>query len=210
MGSIDSNPAPHTSSNAASRTCSSCGDTPNASIPIRFFLPETNSLRKACGVALAVLLGAFVPAGRAAAADAPNAPVCALFSAADARRIMGGPMKEKADRGAIVCMYELTDGGYGTVALTVVKSKDKPAEDRAWASMKETRHLQAGQKNTKAVAGIGDEAWFTGNVEKGKAGLSAIIVRKGSVHFAIDVATLDYRASPEAMTDIAKRIAQTF
>jgi len=140
---------------------------------------------------------------------APNAAVCALFSVADAQRIMGGPMKPKPNMGATVCMYELTEG-YGTVALTVVKSNDKAAADRAWASIKETRHLQSGQKNTKPVAGIGGEAWFTGNVEKGKIGVAAIVARKGNAHFAIDVMTLDYRASPEALTDVAKTVAQRF
>ena len=37
--------------------------------------------------------------------------------------------------------------------------------------------------------------------------MSAIIARKGSAHFVLDVMTLDYRASPEQMTAIAKRIA---
>jgi hypothetical protein len=138
---------------------------------------------------------------------APNAAVCALFSAADAQRIMNGPMKPKPNMGARVCMYQLTDGSYGTVALTLVKSSTKVAEDLAWASMKETRHLQTGQKNTKPLSGVGDEAWFTGNVEKGKVGVSAIIARQGNAHFAIDVMTFDYRASPEAMTDVAKKVA---
>jgi hypothetical protein len=137
----------------------------------------------------------------------PNAAVCALFSVADAQRIMGAPMKPKPNMGATVCMYELTEG-YGTVALTLVKSSDKAAEDRAWASMKETRHLHAGQKNTKPLDGVGDEAWFTGNVEKGKVGVSAVIARKGIAHFALDVMTLEYRASPDALTAVAKAVAQ--
>ncbi|HEV3139993.1 MAG TPA: hypothetical protein VGY57_05735 [Vicinamibacterales bacterium] len=132
--------------------------------------------------------------------------MCALFTTADAQRIMAGPMKPVQNRGAIVCMYELTEGS-GTVALTVVKSKEKAAEDRAWASIKEVRHLQTGQKNTRPLAGVGDEAWFTGNVEKGKVGVSAIVARKGNAHFAIDVMTLDYRASPEALTEVAKKVA---
>ncbi len=159
------------------------------------------------------LLTALIVAGLsighpAAQQAAPNAAVCALLSAADAQRIMNGPMKPKPNMGAIVCMYELATDGYGTVALTLVTSKDKAAEDRAWASIKETRHLQTGQKNVKPLAGVGDEAWFTGNVEKGKVGVAAIVARKGNAHFAVDVMTLDYRASPDALTAIAKNIAQ--
>ncbi len=162
------------------------------------------ALRIAFAVATAIT---FVSVSAVATQTPSNAAVCALFSAADAQRIMGGPMKPKPNMGATVCMYELTEG-YGTVALTVVKAPDKAAADRAWASIKETRHLQAGQKNTKPLAGVGDEAWFTGNIEKGKLGVSAIVARKSNAHFAIDVMTLDYRASPEALTDVAKSVAQ--
>ncbi len=163
-----------------------------------------SSIIAAAGVATAAVTTA---SHLAAAQAAPNAAVCALLSIADAQRIMGGPMKPKPNMGATVCMYELTEG-YGTVALTLIKSNDKAAEDRVWASIKETRHLQSGQKNTKPLAGVGDEAWFTGNVEKGKLAVAAIIARKGNAHFALDVMTLDYRASPEALTDVAKGLAQ--
>ena len=119
---------------------------------------------------------------------------------------MTGALKPKPFVDTTVCSYELTEG-YGTVALTVIRSSDRAAEDRAWASIKETRHLQAGQKNTRPLAGIGDEAWFDGAVKAGKAGASSVVARKGNAHFAIDVMTLDYRASPQQMTAIAKRIA---
>jgi hypothetical protein len=152
------------------------------------------------------LVPAVITSAQSSSTQPSNAAVCALFSADDAAKIMGGPMKLKPNMGATVCIYELTEGS-GTAALTVIKSADKTAEDLKWASIKETRHLQAGQKNTKPLAGVGDEAWFTGNVEKGKAGVSAIIARKGNAHFALDVMTLDYRASPEQMTAIAKRVA---
>ncbi|HMD37385.1 MAG TPA: hypothetical protein VKH42_20565 [Vicinamibacterales bacterium] len=149
---------------------------------------------------------AVVPSTQPSAAQASNAAVCALFSADDAAKIMGGAMKPRPNMGATVCMYELTEGS-GTAGLTVTASIDKAAEDLRWASIKETRHLQVGQKNTKPLPGVGDEAWFTGNLEKGKAGVSSIIARKGNANFAIDVMTFDYRASPEAMTAIAKRVA---
>jgi len=115
-------------------------------------------------------------------------------------------MKPKPNMGATVCIYELTEGS-GSASLTVIKSANQAAEDLRWASIKETRHLQVTQKNTKPLAGVGDEAWFTGNLEKGKAGVSAIIARRGNAHFVLDVMTLDYRASPEQMTAIAKKVA---
>ena len=152
------------------------------------------------------LAAAVVAPAQSPATQSPNARVCALFSADDAAKIMGGAMKPKPNMGATVCMYELTEG-FGTAALTVTASIDKAAEDLRWASIKETRHLQVGQKNTRLLPGVGDEAWFTGNLEKGKAGVSSIIVRKGNANFAIDVATFEYRASPEAMMATAKRVA---
>jgi hypothetical protein len=97
--------------------------------------------------------------------------------------------------------------GPGTVALTIDKSSSKDAEDRSWAGMKEVRHLQAGEKNVKPLSGIGDEAWWTGNIQKGKAGVASVIVRKGDSHFAIDEMVLEYRGSPDAMKNVAKRIA---
>jgi len=155
-------------------------------------------------IALSATLAAFI--SQAPPSSSSSAAVCALFSMDDAQKIMGGAMLPKPNMGATVCMYQLTEG-YGTAALTVVISRDAPSEDRAWASIKEVRHLQADQKNTKPILSIGDEAWFTGAISKGKAGASSIIVRKGHAHFAIDVMTLEYRASPEQMTAIAKRIA---
>src|SRR5262249_26518839 len=97
---------------------------------------------------------AMFPGAIAVATQTQQAPanVCAFFSLEDARSIMGGAMKPKPNMGATVCMYELIEG-YGTVALTVIQSADRAAEDRAWASIKETRHLQEGQKNTKPLVG---------------------------------------------------------
>ena len=80
-------------------------------------------------------------------------------------------------------------------------------ENKAWAQMKETRHLQGGQKNVQVISGIGEEAYFTGNVEKGKVGVAAVVARKGKSHFALDSQVIEYRASPETMKELAKRIA---
>lgn len=126
---------------------------------------------------------------------------------------MGAPMKKaEMQTRPIVCMYEEVTPRPNTIgparfSLTLNKSKSKAEEDKDWANLKEVRHLQVGQKNTQALAGIGDEAWFTGNTEKGKVGVAAVIVRKGSSEFMLDSMVLEYRASPEAMKTLAKRIA---
>jgi ABC-type Fe3+-hydroxamate transport system substrate-binding protein len=141
-----------------------------------------------------------------------NSKVCAFFSAADAEKIMGAPMKLKPGRGQNVCMYEEVTArpnsiGTGTVALTLNQRKSADEESRAWAGLKEVRHLQPGQKNVQVLNGLGEEAYFTGNIEKGKVGVSAVVARKGSSDFALDVMVLEYVASPEALKATAKRIA---
>jgi ABC-type Fe3+-hydroxamate transport system substrate-binding protein len=151
----------------------------------------------------------------AAASPSPaddNSKVCALFSAADAEKIMGAPMKLKSGRGKNVCMYEEVSArpnsiGTGTVALTLNQRQSADEENRAWANLKEVRHLQPGQKNVQVLNGVGDEAYFTGNIEKGKIGVSAVVARKGSSDFALDVMVLEYVGSPEALKATAKRIA---
>ena len=154
----------------------------------------------------------FSTSAAPAYADQDNSKVCALFSATDAQKIMGVPMKAKPNRGTNVCMYEEVTQrpnsiGTGTVALTLNQHGSAGEESKAWAQFKEVRHLQPGQKNVQALTGIGDEAYFTGNVEKGKVGVSGVIVRKGNSDFALDVMVLDYIASPDALKANAKRIA---
>jgi hypothetical protein len=148
----------------------------------------------------------------ASPADQDNSKVCALFSAADGEKIMGAPMKPKPNRGQTVCMYEEVTArpnsiGTGTAALTLVQHKTADEESRAWAQLKEVRHLQPGQKNVQVLSGIGDEAYFTGNTEKGKVGVAGVIVRKGNSHFMLDNMVLEYVASPDALKTVAKRIA---
>ena len=116
------------------------------------------------------------------------------------------------NRAQSVCMYEEVTArpnsiGPGTVALTVNKSKSADEESKNWALLKEVRHLKAGQKNVKPLTGIGDEAWWTGNIEKGKVGVASVCVRKGDSDFEIDEMVLEYRGSPDAMKKIAKGIA---
>ncbi|PYP89782.1 MAG: hypothetical protein DMG65_13195 [Candidatus Angelobacter sp. Gp1-AA117] len=138
---------------------------------------------------------------------------CSLLSAADAEQIMGAPMHLSAIKTQpTTCRYdEVTPKpnalGPAILSLTVVQSKSAEDENRAWASIKETRHLQAGEKNVQPISGIGEEAYFTGNTQKGKVGIAAVVARKRKLHFALDSQVLEYRASPDVMKSIAKRIA---
>ena len=139
---------------------------------------------------------------------------CSLLSAADAGQIMGAPMHLSAIKTQpTTCRYdEVTPRpnaiGPAILSLTVVQSKSAADEDKAWASIKETRHLEAGQKNVQPISGICEEAYFTGNTQKGKTGIAAVVARKGKSHFALDSQVLEYRASPEALKSIARRIAE--
>ena len=136
---------------------------------------------------------------------------CSFFSAADAQSILGAPMTYSKTQNPAVCMYVETspkDGAsVGRVSLTVNERASEDAEAKGWASIKEVRHLQAGQKNVAVAPGIGDEAFFTGNVEKGRIGVAAVVARKGRSDFMLDVMVLEYRASPDALKAVAKRVA---
>ena len=146
-------------------------------------------------------------------AQANEINACSLLSAADAQSVMGAPMKLSAIKTQpYVCLYEEVTPKLGSLgparfSLTAVQSKSVDEENKAWAQMKETRHLQSGQKNVQVISGIGEEAYFTGNIEKGKVGVAAVVARKGKSHFALDSQVIEYRASPETMKELAKRIA---
>lgn len=155
------------------------------------------------------------PAPEMQVAFVPTEPfnACSIFSAADAQQVLGVPMEPKpGNRSQNVCMYQEAKQRpnslmQGTLSLTVNKRKSAGDEDKGWASLKEVRHLKAGQKNVQVLTGIGQEAYFTGNAEKGEVGVAAVIVRQGSFDFALDSMVMEYVASPEAMKNAAKAIA---
>ena len=153
------------------------------------------------------------PSTVAEPAATPEFNACTLFSVADAQQIMGVPMKvAPGSRAPKVCSYiEATQRpnsvGQGYMSLTVNKRGSQGEENRGWADLKEIRHLELGQKNTKALIGIGDEAWWTGDIEKGKIGVAAIIVRKGNSDFMLDSMVMEYIGSPDVLKTMAKRIA---
>jgi len=145
--------------------------------------------------------------------QSPKAQVdpCSMFSPADAQEITGVPMKLSPGHGAIVCMYEETSPKPGvdtervSLMLNVESSAEKEAKE--WENTKELRRLKPGEKNVTKLTGIGDEAWFEGNVEKGKVGVGGILVRKGQADFVLQSAVLQYRSSLEKMKEVARRIA---
>src|SRR5436309_1464396 len=119
-----------------------------------------------------------------AGTEANQINVCSFFSPADAQSIMGVPMKLSAKTNRQRnCIYEEVTArpntiGAGTIALTLNQAKSVEDENRDWANLKEVRHLQAGQKNVQVLSGIGDEAYFTGNSQKDKVGVAAVVLRK--------------------------------
>ena len=145
--------------------------------------------------------------------QSPKAEIdpCSLFSPADAQVITGVPMKFSPGHGDIVCMYEEAspkpDMDAARISLMVNVARSMEEEDREWKNTKDIRRLKTGEKNITRLSGIGDEAWFDGNAEKGKVGIGGILARKGKADFALQSAVLQYRSSLEKMKEIARRIA---
>jgi hypothetical protein len=145
--------------------------------------------------------------------QSPKAQIdpCSMFSPADAQEITGVPMKLSPGHGAIVCMYEEASPkpGLDTARVSLMLNVENSAEKEAkeWENTKEIRRLKPGEKNITKLSGIGDEAWFDGNVEKGKVGVGGILARKGKTDFALQSAVLQYRSSLEKMKEVARRIA---
>lgn len=120
-------------------------------------------------------------------------------------------MKLSRGQGAIVCMYEEASpeapATSAKVSLLVNVRKSVEEADRTWNNTKVVRRLKPGEKNIMQLSGIGDEAWFDGHIEKGKVDTGGVLARKGKSTFALESATLSYRASAEELKRVAKRIA---
>ena len=67
--------------------------------------------------------------------------------------------------------------------------------------------MHQGQENVALLSGLGDEAYFTGNTQKGKVGVASVIVRKGRYDAELDSMVLEYRAPLQKMKSVAERIA---
>jgi hypothetical protein len=145
--------------------------------------------------------------------QSPKAEIdpCSMFSPADAQAITGVPMKLAPGHGAIVCMYEEASPkpGLDTARLSLMLNVENSVEKetKEWENTKELRRLKPGEKNITRLSGIGDEAWFDGNAEKGKVGIGGILARKGKADFALQSAVMQPRSSLEKMKEIARRIA---
>jgi hypothetical protein len=158
-----------------------------------------------------------VTSGPAGSSDvqpqSPKAEIdpCSLFSPSDAQTITGVPMKLAPGHGDIVCMYDeispKPDMDTARISLMVNVARSMEEEDKEWKNTKDIRRLKPGEKNIIKLSGIGDEAWFDGNAEKGKVGIGGILARKGKADFALQSAVLQYRSSLEKMKEIARRIA---
>ena len=145
--------------------------------------------------------------------QSPKAQIdpCSLFSPADAQVVTGVPMKLSPGHGDIVCMYEETspkpDMDTARISLMVNVAGSMEEEDREWKNTRDIRRLKPGEKNVTKLSGIGDEAWFEGNAEKGKVAVGGILARKGKADFVLQSSVLQYRSSLEKMKEIARRIA---
>jgi hypothetical protein len=175
-----------------------------------------------CGSSSSKTGGASAPTPTPASASAgpsdvqpqsPKAEIdpCSLFSPADAQTITGVPMKLSPGHGDIVCMYEETspkpDMDTARISLMVNVARSMEEEDKEWKNTKDIRRLKPGEKNITKLSGIGDEAWFDGNAEKGKVSIGGILARKGKADFALQSAVLQYRSSLDKMKEMARRIA---
>jgi hypothetical protein len=158
-------------------------------------------------VSLLVCLAAVLP-GTAFAAN----KACSFLTQADAEKIYGAPMKLMSASNPDVCHYQEVTAKPGALApgslsVAINQNNSAAAATASWNGVKEIRHLRDGEKNTKRLTGIGDEAWMTGNAEKGKMGVAAVIVRKGNSNFMLDSMVMEYRVSPDALIALAKKIA---
>jgi hypothetical protein len=178
-----------------------------------FFVSCGSSSSKTGGTAAATPASSASSSSADVQPQSPKAEIdpCSLFSPADAQTITGVPMKLAPGHGDIVCMYEEVspkpDMDTARISLMVNVARSMEEEDKEWKNTKDIRRLKPGEKNITKLSGIGDEAWFDGNAEKGKVAIGGILARKGKADFALQSAVLQYRSSLEKMKEIASRIA---
>jgi len=131
---------------------------------------------------------------------------CTLFSAADAARILGMPVRPVTNVGG--CSYEAKPSGSETwrphVGLNVRKYQTAADETSAWEDLKLLRHLRQGRQNLTVVNGIGHEAYLE-NIP-GKTVETSVIVHKEKSDFQLKEVT-DRGASPDALKAVAQKIA---
>lgn len=145
---------------------------------------------------------------------------CALLSADDAASIVGAPMKI-VDLSKSTCAYgeyrgrgSFVRGGVLDRALFfyVKRYKDSQAQDKDWTKDAQSALEAANKNQTKAVSGIGDQAYLVGSIEEAETMDNAgIRVRKGAVYFSIQIMLVPghqpVKPSADALIAVAKKIA---
>ena len=175
--------------------------------------PETTSGGATVGpAASSSSSSATTSASAPAEAQTDQVDACQYLTLEDAQKIEGAPMQHSPTQNKRVCMYvEVTPkaNSMGPARLSAMVDVHNTMEEeiKAWNRLKEVRNIAPGGKNVQQIGGIGDEAWFTGNVEKGQVGVAAVIARKGKSDFTLDSMVLEYRASRDEMKAVAKKIA---
>ena len=133
---------------------------------------------------------------------------CALFSAEDARRVLGAAVRPtpSAPGG---CSYEQKPAGSQqwepSVSLNVRQYRSAAEESSAWDDLKVLRHLESGRKNLTVLSGIGKEAYLE-NVPDRNAVDVSVIVHNEKSDFQLKQVT-DRTPATDELKAIAQRIA---
>ena len=163
----------------------------------------------------ALLLGSLLPSVSSGQEKQKKLDPCTLLTATDAASIVGAPMKI-VNVSKNNCMYgeyqgrgSLIVGGVLDRALFfyVKRYKDSQAQDKDW-----TKDEPADKNQTKALSGIGDQAYLVGSIEEAKTMDNAgIRVRKRAVYFSIQIMLVPGHQpttpSADALIAVAKKIA---
>lgn len=133
---------------------------------------------------------------------------CALFSAEDAKRVLGAAVRPtpSAPGG---CSYEQKPAGSQqwepSVSLNVRQYRSAAEENSAWDDLKVLRHLESGRKNLTVLNGIGKEAYLE-NVPDRNAVDVSVIVHTEKSDFQLKEVT-DRTPAIDELKAIAQRIA---
>lgn len=163
-------------------------------------LPITRAAWSAL-VSLSLSLGVLAPAW----AHARPAEACKLFTAADAARITGHPMKpgseftQEAHHG--VCVYGM-GSGEGMVSVAVGRESSRTAAEAFLAEWKENADGEL-----KPVPGIGDEAFLFAQPGYRNDVVVSLMFRKGADVVLLTSGSKDEAATTRALQDACKRLA---
>lgn len=133
---------------------------------------------------------------------------CALFSAEDAKRVLGAAVRPTpAAPGG--CSYQQKPAGSEqwepSVSLSVRQYRSAAEANSAWDDLKVLRHLEPGRKNLTVLNGIGKEAYLE-NVPDRNAVDVSVIVHTEKSDFQLKQVT-DHTPATDELKAIAQRIA---